>query len=71
MNIPNCFKQEIFVSFLDRYEAILTNQIPIHDGFAIPPVGPGWGTDIDEGALKEFPPSDYTPVDSEPYTEFF
>ncbi len=71
MNIPNCFKQEIFVSFLDRYEAVLTNQIPIHDGFATPPVGPGWGTDIDEEALKEFPPSEYTPVDSEPYTEFF
>jgi galactonate dehydratase len=71
MNIPNCFKQEIFVSFLGRYEAILTNQIPIHEGFATPPVGPGWGTDINEEALKEFPPSDYTPVDSEPYTEFF
>ena len=56
---------------MDRYEAVLTNQIPIHDGFATPPVGPGWGTDIDEEALKEFPPSEYTPVDSEPYTEFF
>ena len=71
MNIPNCFKQEIFVSFLEKYDAILTNSIPIDDGFAIPPVGPGWGTDIDEDAMKEFPPAEYIPVDSEPYTEFF
>ena len=71
MNIPNCFKQEIFVSFLDRYNAVLTNPIPIKDGFAITPVGPGWGTDIDEYSLEKFPPSDYTPVDSEPYQDFF
>ena len=71
MNIPNCFKQEIFVSFLEKYDAILTNSIPIDDGFAIPPVGPGWGTDIDEDAMKEFPPAEYIPVDSEPYTDFF
>ena len=71
MNIPNCFKQEIFVSFLDRYDAVLTNPIPIADGYAVPPVGPGWGTDIDESALDSFPPTDYTPVDSEPYSDFF
>ena len=71
MNIPNCFKQEIFVSFLDRYESVLTNPIPISDGFAIPPVGPGWGTDIDESALEQFPPAPYTPVESEPYSDFF
>ncbi|MEC9277963.1 MAG: mandelate racemase/muconate lactonizing enzyme family protein, partial [Chloroflexota bacterium] len=71
MNIPNCFKQEIFVSFLDRYNSVLTNPIPIKDGFAIPPVGSGWGTDIDEYSLEKFPPSDYTPVDSEPYQDFF
>ena len=71
MNIPNCFKQEIFVSFLDRYDAVLTNPIPIADGYAVPPVGPGWGTDIDEAALDSFPPTDYTPVDSEPYSDFF
>jgi len=56
---------------LDRYNAVLTNPIPIKDGFAIPPVGPGWGTDIDEYSLEKFPPSDYTPVDSEPYQDFF
>ena len=71
MSIPNCFKQEIFVSFLDKYDAVLTNPIPIDDGFSIPPVGSGWGTDIDEEALKEFPPADYIPIESEPYTDFF
>ena len=71
MNIPNCFKQEIFVSFLDRYNSVLTNPIPIDDGFAIPPVGAGWGTDIDDSSLKEFPPAEYIPVDSEPYRDFF
>ena len=67
----NAFKQEIFVSFLDRYSAVLTNDIPIKDGFSMPPDGPGWGTDIDEDVLKQFPPTEYTPVESEPYVEFF
>ena len=71
MSIPNLYKQEIFVSFLDRYKKVLTNNIDIQDGFTSPPEGSGWGTDIDEDALAEFPPSKYTPVDSEPYTEFF
>ena len=67
----NAFKQEIFVSFLDRYSAVLTNDIPIKDGFSMPPDGPGWGTDIDEDVLKQFPPTEYTPVESEPYVDFF
>ena len=71
MSIPNLYKQEIFVSFLERYKKVLTNNIDIQDGFTSPPEGSGWGTDIDEDALTEFPPSKYTPVDSEPYTEFF
>ena len=71
MSIPNCYKQEIFVSFLDGYKKVLTNNIVIEDGFTAPPKGAGWGTDIDEDALKEFPPSEYTPVESEPYKEFF
>ena len=71
MSIPNLYKQEIFVSFLERYKKVLTNNIDIQDGFTSPPEGSGWGTDIDEDALAEFPPSKYTPVDSEPYTEFF
>ena len=68
--IPNCFMQEIFVSFLDRYNEILTNPIIIKNGYAEPPEGPGWGTDINEEALLKHPPNDYTPVESEPYTEF-
>ncbi len=71
MSIPNCYKQEIFVSFLNGYKKVLTNNIVIENGFTAPPTGSGWGTDIDEEALKEFPPSEYTPIDSEPYKEFF
>ncbi len=70
MCIPNCFMQEVFVNFLPRYRKVLTHPIPIQDGHATPPDGPGWGTDIDEGSLGEFPPNDYTTVHSEPYTEF-
>jgi galactonate dehydratase len=68
--IPNCFMQEVFVNFLPRYEAVLTNPLVIEDGHASPPAGPGWGTDIDLEALKQYPPNDYVTVESEPYTAF-
>jgi len=71
MSIPNCYKQEIFVSYLEGYKKILTNNLIIEDGFSAPPVGPGLGTDINEKALEEFPVSDYIPVESEPYKDFF
>ena len=71
MSIPNCYKQEIFVSFLEGYKKVLTNNINIENGFATIPDGPGWGTDIDEEALKEFPTSKYISVESEPYKDFF
>ena len=53
--MPNAFMQEIFVSFLGAYEAVLTNMIPIADGRATVPEGPGWGTEINVEALEEFP----------------
>ena len=68
--IPNCFMQEVFVNFLPRYEAVLTNPLVITNGHAAPPEGPGWGTDIDLDALKQFPPNDYVTVESEPYADF-
>ncbi|MFL2803470.1 MAG: enolase C-terminal domain-like protein [Dehalococcoidia bacterium] len=71
MSIPNLYKQEIFVSYLEGYKKILTNNFIIEDGFAYPPQGSGLGTDINEEALSEFPVSDYVPVESEPYTDFF
>ncbi len=67
---PNAFMQEIFVSFLGAYEAVLTNMIPISDGRATVPEGPGWGTEIDIDALSDFPPGDYVTVESEPYLAF-
>ena len=71
MSIPNCYKQEIFVSYLEGYNKILTNNLIIEDGFSAPPDGSGLGTDINEDALKEFPASNYIPIESEPYKEFF
>ena len=68
--IPNAFMQEIFVSFLGAYEAVLTNMIPIENGHATVPEGPGWGTEIDLDALSMFPPCDYVTVEDEPYLAF-
>jgi galactonate dehydratase len=70
MSIPNSFMQEIFVSFLDRYQEIFTSRIDITDGHATVPSGPGWGADIDLEQLAKYPPSDFLQVDSEPYLDF-
>ena len=70
MNIPNCHMQELFLNSLDLYGEVLTNPIVIEDGHAIPPSGPGWGTDLDEQVLSQHPPAEFTPVESEPYLEF-
>jgi galactonate dehydratase len=68
--INNCHMQELFVNALDRYQAVLTRPIPIADGFGAPPDGPGWGTDLDDAVVAEYPPASFTPVDSEPYLAF-
>lgn len=70
MSVSNAFMQEIFVSFFDRYNQILTNPLVIENGEARPPEGPGWGSDINEDALREFPPGDFLQVESEPYLTF-
>ena len=70
MNIPNCHMQELFLNSLDLYGEVLTNPIVIEDGHAVPPSGPGWGTDLDEQVLSQHPPAEFTPVESEPYLEF-
>jgi galactonate dehydratase len=70
MSIPNCFMQEIFVSFIDRYQEVLTYPIEIADGYARVPDGPGWGAEIDLEVLAKHPPTEFTQVDSEPYLDF-
>ncbi len=70
MSVQNAFMQEIFVSFFERYNQILTKPLVIENGITKPPEGPGWGTDINEEALKEFPPGDFLQVESEPYLLF-
>lgn len=70
MSVPNAFMQEIFVSFFERYNQILTKPLVIENGQTKPPEGPGWGTDINEDALRDFPPGDFLQVESEPYLAF-
>mgnify|MGYP005625966417 CR=1 FL=1 len=70
MAIPNCHMQELFLSSVDFYQEVLTQPLAIADGFGAPPDGSGWGTDIDDDALAKYPPSSYTPIDSEPYVAF-
>ena len=54
----------------DQDHEVLTNPIVIENGKGTPPAGPGWGTDLDDTVLAEFPPADFTPVVSEPYLRF-
>ena len=61
-SIPNCLMQEVFVAFLPLYNEVLTQPIHLEDGYARLPQGPGWGTDIDEDAVRAHPPHDYSPV---------
>jgi galactonate dehydratase len=70
MSINNCHMQELFLNSLDLYQEVLTNPLEIQDGYGAPPDGPGWGTDLDDAALARHPPSEFTPVDSEPYQAF-
>lgn len=70
MSIPNAFMQEIFLSFLGRYNELLTQPIAIEDGHAMPPGGPGWGAAPREEIIAKYPPVDFTQVESEPYLAF-
>ena len=54
MSIPNCHMQELFLNSVDLYQEVLTNPIEIADGYATPPAGPGWGTDIDDAVLAKY-----------------
>ena len=65
--IPNCFRQEIFVSFLPLMNEVLTEPIVIEDGYAALPQGPGWGTEIREDVIAAHPPHVYPPVWERPY----
>jgi L-alanine-DL-glutamate epimerase-like enolase superfamily enzyme len=62
--------QELFLNSVDLYQEVLTNPLIIEDGYGAPPGGPGWGTDLDDAVLAKYPPSDFIPVESEPYMEF-
>jgi L-alanine-DL-glutamate epimerase-like enolase superfamily enzyme len=40
------------------------------EGHCTPPDGPGWGVELREDVLAQYPPVPFTPVESEPYREF-
>ncbi len=61
----------MILNSIDEKEEELTHPIQIANGYATPPEGPGWGTDIDDEVLKKYPPSELVPVESEPYLDFF
>lgn len=71
MTLPNAHMQELFLNSTKEYDEVLTNPISIADGYAAVPEGPGWGTDLDLEAIAAHPPSELTPVESEPYIDFF
>ncbi|MCC9077221.1 galactonate dehydratase [Litorilinea aerophila] len=71
INIPNGFMQELFINHLDRYNEVLDRPLQIVDGACIVPDGPGWGVDLREEVIRRYPPLDFTPVESEPYRDFF
>ena len=54
--IPNVQIQEFFYPYLERYNQVLTEPIEYRDGYLTIPQGPGLGTDIDEEAIRRYPP---------------
>jgi galactonate dehydratase len=70
MSIPNCHMQELFLNSVDLYQSVLTHPLILENGYGAPPVGPGWGTDLDDAVLAQHPPVEFVPVESEPYRAF-
>lgn len=68
--IQNSLMQELFINLLDLYNEVLTQPLVVRNGRCTPPEGPGWGTDLKEEIVGRYPPSDYTPIETEPYTPF-
>lgn len=65
MATPNFFLHEIFDEFNDTWEQdILTNHMPINNGYITPPTGPGLGTDLNiEEILKHpYQPGNWLPL---------
>ena len=68
--IQNSLMQELFISVLDLYNEVLTQPLVVENGQCYLQDVPGWGTDLEWEKIKEYPPHEYTPIDSEPYTPF-
>lgn len=69
-SIHNSIMQEVFINHLALYNKVLTHPIEFIDGHWTPSQRPGWGTDLNEEVIRQYPPSEYTVVESEPYREF-
>ena len=68
--IHNGLMQEIFLNMIGRFNEVLTVPMNIQDGQCILSDGPGWGVDLREEVVENYPPSPYTPIESEPYSPF-
>ena len=68
--IHNSLMQEIFVSSIERYNKVLTQPIEVINGHCVPPEGPGWGVELREDVMEQYPPKSFTSIESEPYVEF-
>ena len=54
--VPNFRIMEIDLDRVPWYDALFTVQPKIEDGHLLLPDGPGWGTEVDEAAVRAHPP---------------
>lgn len=68
--IHNGLMQEIFLNMIELYNEVLTESLEINDGRCHLNDKPGWGYDLKEEIVNKYPPTNYIPVESEPYSPF-
>ena len=57
--IPNFLITEYFVNFEQRSNEIALHPFKVEDGYIRLPEGPGLGIELDEEALRRYPPRDF------------
>ncbi len=57
--VPNFRIMETDIDSVPWRDEIVTNAPVIENGDFILPKGPGWGMDVNEAALKKYPPKNY------------
>jgi L-alanine-DL-glutamate epimerase-like enolase superfamily enzyme len=54
--VPNFRIMEIDPDTVPWYDELVTVKPRIEDGSLLLPAGPGWGTEVDEAAVRAHPP---------------